>query len=230
MSHDATKQVVFIRHGHSLGQQAPKHLRKTDAGLVDCTLSETGKAQAYALSKAINPELFAAPHHSSLAILTSPLTRALYTTSILFHDKLQSPVVVLPALAEVNSNPRKGIPENTGRRLEDLLQDWHVAELLNHPLVDLALVTDSPWPAAAASSSKHCAREKQVFDYILARPEPRIIVVAHCNIIFDLLRAGSGGDVPAYVENCVPIHCTIRSGARLHLALEPHAHEWFTTS
>ncbi|KAH9256380.1 hypothetical protein BASA81_005637 [Batrachochytrium salamandrivorans] len=224
------KQVVFIRHGHSLGQQAPKHLRKVDVGLVDCTLSETGKAQAFALSKAINPELFSSPNHSSLAIFTSPLTRALYTTSILFRENLNSPVVVLPGLAEVNSNPRRGIPENTGRKLEDLLQDWNVSELLNHPLVDLTLVADSPWPAASPiCSSKPHGREKQVFDFILARPEPRIIIVAHCNIIFDLLHAGGGAaGVPAYVENCVPIHCTIRSKPKLHLTLEPQHHEWFT--
>ena len=48
-----SKDVVFIRHGHSKGQAAEKHQRKVDKGLIDADLSDKGYAQAKVLAEKI---------------------------------------------------------------------------------------------------------------------------------------------------------------------------------
>lgn len=206
------------QNNNSLGQEALKHLRKTDASLVDCSLSQRGTNQAYALAKSINPDFF----QGHVAILTSPLTRALLTASILFketREDLHVPVFVLPMLAEVNSNPHRGIPENTGRRIEELYADANVADFLSHPNVDLSHVLDSTWPHI----EKHTRyRNQEILSMILSRPEPRIVVVAHCNVIHELFV--DSRMKPETVANCTPIHAHVTSTM---ISLCESEHEWF---
>ena len=128
-----TKQIVFIRHAHSLGwfiyfnfiiikfnfylfwnegQAASKNKRNFSDELIDCDLSSLGHQQAANLANEFenrisNNEII----HPDL-ICTSPLTRALKTALSIFN-KSDRKIIIHPSLAELGYL-KKPIPENRG--------------------------------------------------------------------------------------------------------------------
>jgi len=200
----AVKEIVFIRHGHSLGQAASRHDRKHDDGLIDADLSHKGKSQAHELAKVmkineVNPQL----------ILSSPLTRAMKTALIVFDGR---PVVVHPGLAELNSH--KPIPENKGRSLKELSKDESLANLGFTNRVDLSEV-DGTWPLRTS--------DVDGIEYLRNRIEERVVIFSHHNYILHKI----DGAPPHGIHNCSPVSCNVEYFATGHrVKLSSGEHSW----
>jgi len=247
----ATKEVVLLRHARSLGQVAHPRARRSSDALVDAALSPGGWQQARLLRVAV------ARPGSRVAVdlvVTSPLTRALQTAVAVFSGALGADAdegawrkfVVAPDLAEVDSS-RHVIPENRGRPLAHVARD-RAADLSVVRHMDLARVEALGWPAqerppnpgeAEDSRARHGRRDgdarhhrrrdvRDTLEWVLDRPEPRVVLVTHHNWIQGAVATGCA---PPRVENATPMHAVIRrdaeTGGRAVLQLVRGPHEWF---
>ena len=188
---DRPKTVIFVRHGESLAQTARKRgLKRTDRSLRDCDLTMKGQSQAKGLRK-----LPCFTDGIDLVVV-SPLTRALRTAKLGFQD-VDAPFVCYPGIKERGS----GLPENRPRKLKDVLRDFP-----SFSDIDFGLLPKE-WPEHDVPDYLKLGR---FLSFLSSRPEKRIVVVAHYNVIKMLLpRYGKG------VVNCLPIVRTLDVNGRL---------------
>ena len=201
-----TKQIILIRHGHSLGQNAKNDgkNRKTDQSLIDAGLSSKGKTQARNLPKAFDIS-------NIPLIVSSPLTRALQTAAIIFKNRADTTTIIVHFhIREIGS----GIPENQPRAIKAVLRDLPFitdGAFQEVESIDTSLQPDN-WPDVGSQIDK--ADELANFKTWLyhERAEEIIAVICHHNVIVTLLDGQMGR-----IDNCDPIRCTLDSNGRLVL-------------
>ena len=205
------KTIILIRHGESLGQTSRKRgIRRNDPSLLDADLSRKGESQAKALKKWPSLE------SNIELVVVSPLTRALRTAALGFgHLDTSIPFICYPGLKERNAG-KKGIPENIARPVVRIQKENpKLLERISFNLLPNA------WPETDVFSSYQLQELNQ---WLLARPETKIVLVCHHNIIRSL--------VPMYqhsIINCSPIVCTLDDTTRL-LEVEPDCSNYKTAA
>eukprot|EP00591_Stephanopyxis_turris_P006507 CAMPEP_0195507040 /NCGR_PEP_ID=MMETSP0794_2-20130614/567_1 /TAXON_ID=515487 /ORGANISM="Stephanopyxis turris, Strain CCMP 815" /LENGTH=216 /DNA_ID=CAMNT_0040633577 /DNA_START=38 /DNA_END=688 /DNA_ORIENTATION=- len=202
------KEVLLIRHGESQGQTAKSRgLSRKDPILTDCGLSRKGEKQAISLQSQLQ-------HQEFDLICTSPLTRAM-TTCVLGlgkHAQRGIPFVCHPDLAEIGGS----IPENIARPVKNVVRD--VKRLTGrHAVVDAIDFSNIPahWPNES-NESFPLSNGESFKDWLFRRPERRVAVVCHHNVITRKLLPLA----PFPVKNCAPILCVMLEDASLQLASE----------
>lgn len=211
------KNVVLIRHGQSMGQTASRRgISRKDPSLHDCSLRQKGIQQAYDLRK--DPLLTA---YNFDLVCTSPLMRAISTCAIgLGHivtekshmkgEDLPTEFVVRVELSEFGS----GIPENSGRPIEELSKILRRQLKVEAP--DSLMCLDNfdfstipgTWPNAYSDSH----RIRKFIAWLQHRDEKNIAVVCHSLVIKTLLNNRIGS-----IPNCVPIECVLACDGQLEL-------------
>lgn len=223
----AIKEIIFIRHGQSLGQCANKKDRRTLHSLTDANLSEKGISQAQMLSTTLHHESMTKNEGNDFLVVCSPLTRAIRTAAMVFpHDNTR--IVIHPGFAELN-NPGNAIPENTGRSLELLMADDTVRSILTNPRVDYSRITSTEdWPAA--EGARELDHVDNMLRFLMSRPEQRICVVTHHHFIYSLFPTNflpkyrHSRKAPARVRNCFPIHTVVSDKPSIRVSDE--LHDW----
>lgn len=210
------KRIYLIRHGESLGNIAEKHARLNDPDLIDCGLTEKGHDQARGIPGCLGQQAY----RQIELVVCSPLTRALQTTCIAFPDKQ---VTVHYDLREFGG--KAIIPENTPRKMKDVLNDLQHINIV-HENLDVETHQPERWPRDHDTSPKVVRRDniKQVFQWIGRRPEHVIAVVCHYHVIRAALEDPwnftAGPNV--HPENGIPIACELSVlNGRVQLTILP---------
>ena len=118
------KTISFIRHGNSIGNSYKGTLteQRLDKGLIDSPLTDLGREQASVLRGKLN-------NNSYDMIISSPLSRAMETASIVFPNRK---IKILNILAEVTGG-WGDVGLEFDKRLErnsDLKKiDWDLSEM-----------------------------------------------------------------------------------------------------
>eukprot|EP00566_Odontella_aurita_P036412 CAMPEP_0113576536 /NCGR_PEP_ID=MMETSP0015_2-20120614/28351_1 /TAXON_ID=2838 /ORGANISM="Odontella" /LENGTH=308 /DNA_ID=CAMNT_0000479983 /DNA_START=215 /DNA_END=1138 /DNA_ORIENTATION=- /assembly_acc=CAM_ASM_000160 len=212
-----SKHIVLIRHGQSEGQLHSGKARR-DADLLDCYLTKKGERQAREV-----PDLLKDQNHGADfdLICTSPLTRAIATCVLAFgnlHE--QVPIFCHPDLAEIGS----GIPENQARMAKEVVRDL-TKRFRHNPVaisatrsIDFSMLPQN-WPESAMTAGSGSG---PFLDWLQTRPERRIAVVCHHNVIIHRLLDRS---MVVRVPNCVPIPCILPDcdGTEVTSRLQPAA-------
>jgi broad specificity phosphatase PhoE len=194
-------QIVLIRHGKSQAQGATSVARKKDASLTDARLSTEGIIQATNLTPIVAKNVAAID-----LVITSPLSRALQTTQIIFEPlgkEKKNKVIVHDLFRELNSNHHSPIPENKGRPLHSIQQDFaefnfsHVSEV---------------WPEWRPGLERDGLSVLEALEWLAIQAQERelkrIVVVAHHNWICCAL----SNDHRAHhvqIENAEPIYTVL---------------------
>lgn len=184
---EVKKSIVLIRHGQSMAQVAHDAGvdRTTEWSLRDAPCSAKGNQQAQAIQgAALGVDL----------VIVSPLTRAL-TTMLFGFVGTEMPMICHPAAKEFNFE-RDDDPENIPRAIEDVMTDLESIAPDSHR-VDFSLLPPE-WPKV-----ENKPRPADLIEFISSRPEQRIAVVCHHNVIKSIL--GKGG-----IPNAKPIECVLR--------------------
>lgn len=224
--HTIMKQVVFLRHGESLGQIANKKvMSRRDPSLTDCFLSPKGIQQAKGLKD--HPILNS---YQFDLICTSPLTRAFATCCLAFghlaeeqeqsqdddddRTAITTTFVVNADIREIGSR----IPENRGRPVNKVLRDIRkkLGWISQHRLdrFDFTMLPHS-WPEVPHADHDQPKRRdaKDCFiEWLRSREETTIAVICHYNTIRWFLENRIQS-----VPNCQPIECIFTDGGKLML-------------
>jgi glucosyl-3-phosphoglycerate phosphatase len=166
--------VYFIRHGQSEFNRIWAATGR-DPLLRDAALSDLGHAQVEAgmpIANALRPDV----------VISSPLTRALQTTTGLFGRNDNVPIEVSALHAERITNT-----DDVGSTPKQLTE--------RYPWLDFSQLSDPWWPVGPLDElgvpvESESSFEKRVADFklmIAARPEARIAVVGHGNFFAALL-------------------------------------------
>jgi len=149
-------------------------------------------------------------------IVSSPLTRAASTASLIFRSlaaqedvqQQQVPFIIRPEIREAGSK----IPENQARSARDVIDSL---QRLPAPVpgidtwIDWTHLPDT-WPNNAderrVSRVEKDAQWGSFNEFLRSRPEQTIAVVCHFMVINSMLR----GQISQNVENCVPFECELR--------------------
>jgi broad specificity phosphatase PhoE len=190
------KHIVCIRHGESLAQIAAN---RRSPEYLDCQLSSRGLKQCkeFVKSQKLDPPQL---------VLTSPLTRALQTTCLLFKTLSSDvPIVCCAEICEMGSE----IPENRGRPLKKLLKDDELACLPKFSDIDFSRLPEA-WPEMPPEMDSEVVRMRVFMRFLSHREEKHIVLVAHCRFLQALLCTRG------YIKNCVPLF-TVYDHACKHL-------------
>ena len=187
MPSDGITHVTLLRHGESLAQSARAlGQNRHDESFRDCHLSKKGAEQARrAWDGRPPPQL----------IVVSPLTRALATTLLCFHQFPTVPIVCHPLVMEAVT-VEDCIPENMPRSLSELAAD---PQLCMHPAfgtIDFTMLGPE-WPKDVFSTSP-LSKVSSFLTWLSNRPEASIVVVSHYYTIRSLVNCDR-------VKNCVPL-------------------------
>ncbi|EJF63136.1 phosphoglycerate mutase-like protein [Dichomitus squalens LYAD-421 SS1] len=171
MSPATQKRIYLTRHAEA------EHNVTEDWTIHDAPLTSNGRQQAAALNQSTKDAIQA----SADLLVTSALRRTLSTTLIgypILRKRLEAegkPVIVLPQLQEVNN-----LPCDTGSAREALEADPEFAGL------DFSTLTPD-WTSKAgfyaATEQAIAARARWVRRWLRSRPEQRIVVVAHGDLL-----------------------------------------------
>lgn len=171
----AWPQVLCIRHGESTFNAAWR-TRNTDPLHFDAPLSPAGVEQVRAARRVLED----VPVD---LVITSPLTRALQTTTGLFDGhRRRPPILVQPLMRERVENSC-----DVGRPPAQLAVDF--------PSINVGHLDDIWWHADGAPDARGicvepvssvAARALQFRDYLRQRPERCIAVVGHGTFFFHL--------------------------------------------
>jgi broad specificity phosphatase PhoE len=158
--------MLFIRHAESVYNEAFSRGLEM-AGVVDAPLSVTGQRQAQRLRRRLNGFVVVE------RVLTSPLTRALETSHILFGDS-KARIVVSPLLAEHLAHPC------------DIGRPWKVLRL-EFPRFDFSGVKEA-W------RNWDCRNNEGLLD-----PEPLEFVDRRCRVFLSWLQETGASKGPIAV-------------------------------
>ena len=136
--------------------------------------------------------------------MSSPLTRALHTALIGFATRGEGvPLVVNYFIREVGS----AIPENQPRPIDLVLRDLSSdADATRLEEVDYKSLMPANWPEDAGGRSEKAEKMDEFVEWLCGRPETKIAVVCHHNVIQALLKSKK-----VDIENAVPIRCSLCS-------------------
>ena len=207
------KTVYLIRHGESQGQAASRNGldRKTDPRLVDCGLTRKGESQAWSLRNFFSE----AELDSIQLVVSSPLTRALQTALLGFPTK---DILVRYDLRELGSR----IPENTPRKIEQVLRELEPIIIERHETVSLDVTSLQPpnWPAAGPrNNNRGSDRIREAFRWLYQEREESIVaLVCHYNVIRSAVLDGA----QLRPRNAAPIQCSLYPGGELVAVSEQH--------
>lgn len=192
--HYTYKTLYLIRHGESLGQAAPRQVRRTDPNLLDCALTPKGVSQALHV-----PKLFDNDAYDTIElVISSPLTRAILTSAHAFPNK---PILIHYHARELGSN----IPENTPRPIPHVRRDLERVHCIPPSTIqnmDFDSLQPDQWPRRHDALPKVLRRDRiRDLLYWLAtgRPEQSMAMVCHYHVIRaalqDLSFAPSNGTI-----------------------------------
>ncbi|CAJ1421316.1 unnamed protein product, partial [Effrenium voratum] len=176
----AMKRVALIRHGHSdhnpTGNYSPWWLGSLFSR--DTRLTARGQQQA----KDLGEKRAGDPHHplqSVQVVISSPLSRCIETTLLIFGDSLEPPRCVSNLHTE-----RCIMPCDTGRSPEELLKSFPCLAQWQ----DFAQLPTTWWPKERSFQEELSPKDRvEAFKrYLLARPEEKLAVVGH-NGFFSIL-------------------------------------------
>ena len=209
------KWICIVRHAQSEAQNTdvkeklaspngklPKRSlrrRSNDLSLLDAPLSVKGIKQSEKRAKK--------PPKVDL-VVTSPLTRALETSLILFENPPHIPIVVSPLMSEIpKSKNMKGF-ENVGRRLEKLKMDERLNSRKRFRSVDFSLLRtyEETYPNGPTwwhhnYNPKQARLMMHEFEkWLYTRPERVICLVGHCCWLMKFCRTYNR------IPNAVPIY------------------------
>ena len=168
-------RVTIIRHGESTFNAAHEATGR-DPGHIDARLSERGHAQVERARRQLRDTPFD-------LVVTSPLTRALQTTTGIFSDHPSKPTI----LVEVLHRECQESSCDIGRGASLLAKEF--------PDFEVGHLPESWWYAEGAAGAdgyhiepRHLfdARVTGFRDWLRARPERRIAVVGHCTFFYHL--------------------------------------------
>jgi len=196
--------VQLVRHGKSVAQENKGAARRAE-DMRDAPIATAGRKQAEALARSIESTAGAG---KPTLIVASPLTRALQTAviirkgSALTAEKIQ----VHPGLAEHGA----GMPENQGTAVATLRREPMFADSVDF----CALDDDSSWPNSGGGQK----RLAEFARWLAEQPFAHVVAVSH-KVTIECLLQGLGVQVEAApVQNCVPIHVTIKRSELLAFA------------
>ncbi|KAI1762086.1 phosphoglycerate mutase-like protein [Hypoxylon sp. FL1150] len=174
-----TSRLILTRHAQA------EHNVDLDYSIPDAPLTPLGKKQAASLSRQI-PSL----QKEADLIVSSPLRRTLQTTALGWApavSRLGGPkaVVLLPEAQECNA-----LPCDTGSSRETLAADPEFMVFNLDPLTPDWTSKHGFWAASEEALSR---RARAVRQFLRARPEKNIVLVAHGDILRRITcRPGTG--------------------------------------
>lgn len=163
--------------------------------MLDPLLTPHGEEQCRQLSRSF-------PYNDSISLIAvSPLRRTIHTALLSFHSPINDrkvPVIALPELQEIGD-----LPSDTGSDLDVLSK-----EMADKP-VDLSLVEkgweikEGRWAPIGGAIEKRAREARQ---WLRARPEKEIALVAHGGLLHYLTEDWSGsekyaGEITPYLPN-----------------------------
>ena len=179
------KTISFIRHGNSLANSYTGTLteQRLDKSLIDSPLTDLGREQASLLKGKLNNNKYD-------IIISSPLSRAMETASIVFPNKK---IKILNILTEVTGGwGDVGLEFNKClSRNSDLKKiDWDLSEInydlgekwLNNKL--WSYIDEGGYKECRPYESEHSAqcRIRQFWKWVLERDYSNIVVVGHSKL------------------------------------------------
>ena len=180
------KKISFIRHGNSLGNSYKGTLteQRLDKSLIDSPLTDLGREQASLLKGKLNNNT------EYDIILSSPLSRAMETASIVFPDRK---IKILNILAEVTGGWGDVGLEVDKRLLRNINLkriDWDLSDI-NYDLGE-KWQNNKLWSYIDEGDYKECrpyesddsaqCRIRQFWKWILERAYDNIVVVGHSKL------------------------------------------------
>lgn len=230
----AVKTVYMIRHGQSLGQTAKQHGidRKRDVSLIDCGLSKKGTQEAQQIPSLLQPLEEDASMSMIELVVSSPLTRALETAVLGFHNRhtcnatvtnlIQDapPILVHYGLREIGSSIPENIPRGDMAKVLKCISTKHGQTLHDHSSTRIDATTLQPthWPPKHETDghSAHVPKSERmqhIFQCLATeRPEQIMAVVGHYNVIRAALMTTTPEVRP---RNAIPIRCHLYPDGRL---------------
>jgi broad specificity phosphatase PhoE len=193
MDSDNDHRVAFIRHGQSVHNAAYSEGLEPPPDLIDAPLSALGRSQAQGLQRKIERMDFG-------VVVTSPLTRAIETTLILFA-RSSARVVVTSLLHEFVAHPC-----DIGRAGARLKSDF--------PQLDFSGFKDGAYDQTTFDNRKFLPEDPEQFKrrchdflaWLLAEYSEPVAVVGHSSFFTYLL----GVQLP---------NCGVKYASRSRLAL-----------
>jgi len=202
------KTIYMIRHGQSEGQIATRRDRKRKSELRDCDLTRKGRSQASAVAAFFSD---IEEYRPIQLVVSSPLTRALHTSLLAFprHN-----IIVNYDLGELGGSGGL-IPENTPRKVKDVLKD--LRRTVDGRDEDVALDTTSlqpvGWPNNDEPTNEN--RIQNAMRWLAEkRDESVVAVVCHYNVIREAVTEGNH----LSPSNAVPIRCQLYPNGKVVLA------------
>ena len=187
-------RIVCIRHGESTFNAAHRATGR-DPGHLDARLTERGQAQA----RAAREHLAAIPFE---LVVTSPLTRAIQTSAILFGAHPAAPRV----LVEVLHRECQESSCDVGRAASEIAREF--------PHLDVGHLPEVWWHAEDGAEARGWPVEpRHLFDrrvlefreWLRRRPERTIAVVGHGTFFFHL--------TGTWLDNCETIELDLAAAA-----------------
>lgn len=163
------KNIYFIRHAqarHNVAYSLYGEEAYESDNFIDADLTDKGIAQANKCSISFN----VIPIQ---VVFTSPLTRTLHTTSIIFKHH------IIPIIAREDIRERfDRHPVNNRKNISTLS--------LSYPFIDFSHIKDDK-DNLYKTKDDLTARAKSFIEYLLTRPETSIAVVSHETFLREVL-------------------------------------------
>jgi broad specificity phosphatase PhoE len=205
---DNEKVFYFVRHGKTEANELLEDIIWGDHSfsedpMWDTRLSTKGKHQAEAIHDIWSRDSRLVDEWKDVEIvLASPLTRTMQTTQFLFYNK----VLLLPSVVQRIAHPilreRLFMTSDVGRYKHELIEDFPEWDLSHVPDNDEWWYTHDheshppyeEWRAGTyicKGEPPHIFRQRliEIKQFLLSRPEKRIIVVAHWGVFRGLTGA-----------------------------------------